>query len=250
MGSRLLDAEAASAEGGRLVRDAAALGLTMRLLGGVAFAATCHSVRNGALARPYGDFDFAIGRQDARGLRRMFAGAGLIPAERFNAISGHSRLLYYTEDGMKIDVFVETFEQCQTLNFAPRLRQQEVTLPLADLLLTKLQVAQLTVKDVTDTAALLLDHSLTDDESGINVRYLAHFLGADWGWWRSATETLDRLVREVPRILDAETGEVITRRIDDLKAAIDAQPKSLKWRARATIGDRMSWRTEPEENRA
>lgn len=250
MSSRGLDAESASAEGGRLVQEAAALGVTLRLLGGVAIAASCPSARNGALARTYGDFDFATTRQDGRGLRKVFAAARLVPAERFNAISGHSRLLYYTEDGMKIDVFIETFEQCQTINLAPRLRQREVTLPLADLLLTKLQIAQLTAKDVSDSAALLLDHRLSEDEAGINVRYITQMLAGDWRWWRSATETLDRLTREVPRILDAGKAATVTDRIRDLQAAVDAHPKSLKWRARSAIGDRMSWRTEPEENRA
>jgi hypothetical protein len=235
-----------------LVETAAAAGVTARLLGGIAVAVRCSSVRSpGPLARPYADLDFATTRSSVKGLRRVFTNSRLSPAERFNAISGHSRLLYYTERGTKVDVFIEDFQQCHVLHFANRLKIHPITIPLADLLLTKLQVAQLSGKDVIDMVAMMLDHELADDESGINVRYVARLLAKDWGWWRSATETLDRVIAELPHVqLDPTRASVVHARLRYLRGAIDAEPKTLHWRARSRLGDRWSWRVEPEENRA
>ena len=184
-------------------------------------------------------------------MRRLFANFGYEPAERFNASSGHSRLLYYTDQKIKVDVFIGDFQQCHVLPLERRLSIHPITLPLADLLLTKLQVAKLSDKDVTDILALILDNKLSEDESGLNVLYLARFLAKDWGWWRTSTETLDRLNVELPRVgLDPVQKSTVQGRLHDLRHAIDAEPKSIPWRARSKVGDRWGWRVDPEEGRA
>jgi len=42
---------------------------------------------------------------------------------------------------------------------------------------------------------------------------------------------------------------VVVKRLDELWRSIDAQPKSLRWKLRARVGDRMSWYELPEEVR-
>ncbi len=54
-------------------------------------------------------------------------------------------------------------------------------------------------------------------------------------------ETLDEL--DVDRVL-------VRSRLDDLWSAIEAQPKPLKWKLRAQVGDRMRWYELPEEVRS
>jgi hypothetical protein len=138
---------------------------------------------------------------------------------------------------------------CHRLVLGPRLGLHDTTLPLADLLLTKLQVAELNAKDVTDAAALLLDHELTEDETGLNASYVADLLAADWGWWRTVTANL----RALPTHLDRGALEVAaTTRVEGatgrLLERIDAAPKSRRWKLRAKAGDRIAWREDPEES--
>ena len=55
-------------------------------------------------------------------------------------------------------------------------------------------------------------------------------------------------MRDAVRALDVDAGQV-SERLDELWARIDAQPKSLKWKLRARVGDRLSWYELPEEVR-
>jgi len=173
---------------------------------------------------------------------------GLAPAARFNAVQGARRLLFERADGLHADVFVGRFELCHALPLDRRLAIEDTTLPLADLLLTKLQVAQLNRKDVTDTAALLLDHGLAEDDRAINAPYVAAVLARDWGWWRTVTANLDTVRAIVAELPLAEGDQrVVDDRAGELARRIEGAPKSARWRLRARVGDRRPWRQEPEE---
>ncbi len=78
-----------------------------------------------------------------------------MPETEFNVLNGNQRLMFYHGE-TKIDIFVDTFRMCHTLHLAGRIAEADLTLPPADLLLTKLQVAEINIKDLTDIAALLL----------------------------------------------------------------------------------------------
>lgn len=238
------------AETERLLVELTADGLVARALGGVAVALRCPSARApSSLARACADIDLVTARRSAAGIPTVLARHGFRPERRFNALHGHSRLLFTGVDGLHLDVFVETFEMCHRLPLGSRLDIHPQTVSLADLLLTKLQVAELNRKDVTDAAALLLDHPVSDGEHGINAPYLVGVLGRDWGWWRTVTENLDRLSALVGDIdLEPRQSELLGARVAELTEAVDAGPKTLRWRLRAKIGDRAPWRDDPEES--
>ena len=65
-------------------------------------------------------------------------------------------------------------------------------MPLAELLLTKLQVVRTNRKDVIDICAILLDHDVgeTDGET-VNAAYIASLLAGDWGLWRTSRGTIE-----------------------------------------------------------
>lgn len=240
-------------DAGRTAVEAASKqGVLLRCLGGVAVALRCPSASaGGPLARGFSDLDFATTFKQVKGSTAVLSELGYRPNERFNAAHGESRLLFEQADGRHVDVFVDRFELCHVLPLRGRLGDDELTAPLAELLLTKLQVAKLAHKDVTDAAALLLDHPLTSDDSGVNAERIVGLLASDWGWWRTATETVERLGEHLERLpLEPAQTAVVQARLDELRERIAAAPKSLRWRARARIGERRPWREDPDEMEA
>jgi hypothetical protein len=143
-------------EGLRLVDAADAQGVVLRLVGGVAIWARCPSARRAPLARPYNDIDFVTRSGSTAAVTAFFAGQGYAPNRMFNALHGARRLMYADQArGPVVDVLVDRFAMCHQLDLRDRLPPGARTLPLADLLLTKLQVVELNEKDLL--AFLLVD---------------------------------------------------------------------------------------------
>ncbi len=126
---------------------------------------------------------------------------------------------------------------------------EPTTLPLAELLLTKLQIVELNEKDMRDLCALVLDHPFGEgDVETFNLPFISSLCAGDWGLWKTVTAN----ARRVRDFADAysladEQKETIRQRMDGFVQALDAAPKSLKWKARAKIGERVKWYDLPEE---
>jgi hypothetical protein len=63
----------------------------------------------------------------------------------------------------------------------------------------------------------------------------------------TASDTLDRLEQRTDA-LDSKHGARLRLRIAEIRSAMAAAPKSLRWRTRARIGRRMPWYELPEEH--
>ena len=236
-------------QAGQLINELGSDGVSARLLGGVAVALRCPVASPPSpLARSYSDVDIAITRTSRRRLPEVMARLDFTAADRFNRMNGHVRQLYMSAQGVELDVFVEHFKMCHELDLKGRLDVDRATLPLADLMLTKLQVAELTEKDVRDCAALVVDHDLTEDDTGINVTRICAITGSDWGWWRTVTENLGKVIEHVDRLgLATDTTARAASTAGDLLLRIGTGPKTMRWKARARLGDRVAWREEPDE---
>jgi hypothetical protein len=218
------------------------------LLGGRAVAIACGSALPAALRRESADIDIVVRGRDRKALKGAMAKLACEAATEFNLLNGKERMIYYAGD-TKIDVFIDIFRMCHTLNLGARVGLLPMILPPADLLLTKLQVVKLDRKDMTDIAALLLACPLGGTaENRIDVEWLGKALGQDWGLWRTATGTLETLRAQADTLgLDAGLTAELLARIDALVARIEAAPKSMSWRMRAVIGERSTWYELPEE---
>ena len=131
-----------------------------------------------------------------------------------------------------------------------RLQADAPTLPLAELLLEKMQIVKLNEKDVIDTVMLLLEHELggTDAETVLLSR-VAELCCADWGLWRTTTMNLHK-VRQLGcsySQLAAADRELLAARVEHLLAYLDSAPKSLGWRVRSKLGDRVKWYKDVDE---
>jgi hypothetical protein len=237
-------------EARRMVAAGQAQGLLLRLLGGLAIRMHAPSASHRALARSYPDIDFVTPARRSHAVETLISESGYTPNKNFNLLNGDSRLLFYDHSrGRQIDIFVGQFEMCHRLPIADRLDKEPLTIPLAELLLTKLQIVHMNEKDVRDICALLLDHALGEhDEETINLPRITRLCAEDWGLWKTVSLSLDK-VRDFCDAYDLQASEKLTiiERLGLLRTSLDSAPKSLKWKMRATIGERLQWYELPEE---
>ncbi|MDP9255906.1 MAG: nucleotidyltransferase family protein [Actinomycetota bacterium] len=238
------------AEARRLAEGIRAAGLPVRMLGGLAILLHATAGMHPALARGYADIDLVCSRKAGRDTARFLVSAGYEANERFNAMNGSERMIFYDRPHARhVDLFVGSFRMCHALPLADRLDRDAPTLPPAELLLTKLQVVQLNVKDANDMIALLLDHDVAEhDDEAVNAAYAAQLLAGDWGLWRTSRGSLERMREIVAQsALSAEEQARVQERAERLWERVESEPKGLRWRSRARIGEAKRWYDEPDE---
>jgi hypothetical protein len=226
------------AAGRRLVAAAAEQSVTLRLLGGAGVMLHCERTLAGVPHREIGDLDVIVPGSDGRGVGAVFESEGYEPDRRFNAMQGDRRMIFNGPSG-KVDVFVDSFEMCHRLELSSRLTLEPETIPAADLLLTKLQVVELTQKDLDDIALLLTEHELASGPGDhIDVGYMSALMGDDWGLWRTSSQTLQEVAGRRPQLV---------AKANELSAAFEAAPKTRRFRMRARVGERKRWYDIPDE---
>ena len=238
-------------ESRRIVTTAAERGVTLRLLGGLAIRLHSPSATHRSLTRPYADLDFILADKRAHRAEALLAEMEYEPNKTFNLLNGDHRLLFYDEaNARQVDIFVGSFHMCHRLPITEaRLKVEPLTLPLAELLLTKMQIVQLNEKDMRDLCALLIDHPFGEgDAETFNLDHMAKLCADDWGLWKTVTQSAQR-VRDFCDAYDLEPEHKLTivERLAVLRTALDEAPKGLKWKARDKIGERMQWYELPEE---
>ena len=239
------------AEGRRLVQEAAARGLDVRLLGGIAIWARSSNGAREALGRAYPDIDVVARKNQSRPLRELLEQLGYQPERTFNATHGARRLLYHATDrSYHVDVFLDELGMSHNLDFAERLDAEELTLPAAELLLTKLQVAELNKKDAADAVMLLLEHEPADEDGPgkVNAARIAELCAADWGLFTTVSDNLAKIRTLLPELLsDTAARETVGAHIVELERRLEQAPKTRGWNLRAKIGRRKRWYELPEE---
>jgi hypothetical protein len=237
-------------ESRRLVASAAHAGLTVRLLGGVAVRMQAPA-ETALPPRPIGDIDLATRQGGWRALADFLISAGYAGDDMFNALNGARRLLFFDHvNNRKLDVFVGEFTMCHAIPIADRLHRDPMTIPLAELLLTKLQIVQLTERDLRDIYSLSYHHHISDgDGSGIEADFIADLCAKDWGLWRTSTSTIEQSLARVPDYpMPVEASQLVAERLRALLKVVEQAPKSARWKLRSRVGDRVRWYNEPEEN--
>ena len=234
----------------RVVDAARDRGLHLRVIGGVAVKLHCPSAAHRSMARTYGDVDFIGYRTQRTEVARLMEDLGYQPNRRFNALQGHRRLLFdHPELGYDADVMLDVFVMCHELNFAGRLERDDYTVPIEELLLSKMQVIELNEKDVKDSFAMLYDHDIAevDDLDTIDPRFIAQLCSDDWGWYKTLTMNIDKMIDLAPDYLEEKEKEAVVERLARLRQVIEEAPKSMKWKMRAKVGEKKRWYDLPED---
>jgi hypothetical protein len=237
-------------EAQRIIRHAEEQGMRLRLLGGLAVHLHSPSASRPPLLRDYPDMDFATDKSGGRKVEALLSPLGYTANQGFNMFNGDRRLLFYDEShNRQVDIFIGRFQMCHALPISDRLDQDPVTVPLAELFLSKMQIVHINEKDMRDLCALLLDHPFGNhDNEVINLPFIAGLCANDWGLWK----TISLSAQKVHDFCDAyalDAGQKLTiiERLDVLCQGLDDVPKSLKWKARSKIGERLQWYDLPEE---
>ncbi|MGE5374524.1 MAG: hypothetical protein ACM3XO_05655 [Bacteroidota bacterium] len=235
----------------RLLEAARANSILLRVIGGLAVR-----VKSGDLpmffSREYRDLDFVVADADRKKIESFFVDMGYESNRRFNLLNGSKRQIYLDPNSERhVDVFVGQFEMCHKLPMNDRLKLDPVTVPLADLLLSKAQIVHLNHKDALDIASILLYNETGNVDAGrINIDYIARLCGQDWGLYKTTSINLKRVqevVGDEKLNLTETERRLIRKRISEIDQAMEATPKSLAWQMRDKVGTRVRWYEEVEE---
>ncbi len=239
----------------RLVDEAESRGIQLRILGSVAYRLQCPNnvYLFEDMARVLTDVDFAAEKKQNRAIRNFLMAEGYQPDEGVYVASEGARHIYlHPETGLNVDVFADELYFCHRIPFKDRLDLDSPTICTTDLLLEKMQIVEINLKDFKDTLVLMLEHPLgtaADGNKHIDADYIVNTMSRDWGFYYTFTTNLKRVpdyIAEFSAITGAQ-GDVIRGRIDDLLTRIEAAPKSIKWKLRAKIGTRRLWYQEVSE---
>src|SRR4030081_1544948 len=152
-------------------------------------------------------------------------------------MQGDRRLYFYdSHNSRQVDVFIDVFRMSHVIDLRGRLDHEGPCANPSDLLLSKLQIYEVNRKDLVDLVALVLDHPVQAGwgDEVIDAGYVARVASQDWGLYRTLQVNTEKLRAS----------------LDELWRAVEAQPKPLKWKLRAQVGDRVQWYELPEETRS
>jgi hypothetical protein len=243
-----------------LARGAAEAGLGLKLLGGLAVRVICPDFP--PRLRAGQDMDFACMGKGRKNVAAYLERSGCQPDRRFNNLNGDRQMYFNAPSGRPIDVMVDRLTMCHTLDFRPSFGRLPYTVDAIDVLLSKLQIVELNEKDAWDIFHLLSGIPLGEpgqatgggaaSTSGpvLDTDRFAKLLGADWGWWRTVTGNLAKvpaLAADKPQLLQPGAPHDPLAQARALEEVAQSAPKTVKWKLRSNVGDRVRWYELPEE---
>ena len=233
----------------RLVERAEERGIQLRILGSVAYR--LHSPENVHLFtemdRELTDVDFAAERRQGHAIRDFMIEQGYKSNDQmFVGTEGARHIYQHGEWPLHVDVFTDELYYCHPIPFKGRLGLDSPTITTTDLLLEKMQIVEINLKDLKDTMVLLLEHPVGDPLAGresIDIDYIADIMSKDWGFYHTFTTNLGKVLEFMPQFpaIDGPRGEIIRGRIEGILGKLERVPKTMKWRLRAKVGTRARW---------
>jgi hypothetical protein len=240
----------------RIIAEADKRKIPLRIMGGAAIRMHCpkHADLYEKLKRaPKHDMDFVTYSKFRPITKDLFVKLGYEPyiSLMLTGATGRHRQIFNDKEGNKaIDVFLDKLEMCHVIDYRNRLEVDTPTVPLAELLLQKLQIVQTNEKDIQDTMILLIEHDLgKGDKEEVNLDYVAKVLANEWGFWYTVTTNCGKVKEFLAKYepLTKQDKGVVTERINRLQDRIDKEPKTLQWKIRSKVGPSAKWYNVVEE---
>lgn len=225
-------------------------GVTLRIIGHLAVRE--HVKKQTELIKimqriPTHDIDFMGYSKDRDRADKMFFGLGYEadPSVAFSGEYGVQRLIYHHKSGeIMAEIFLDELNMAHNIDFRNRLELDDPTICLVDLLLSKLQIQNISGKDLKDIIVLLAEHESGPGEQDlIDIDHLLKLTSKNWGLYYTARKnfvlTKDYL-DEQEGISEAIVQDVKDK-LDMYVERMDDAPKTTRWKLRAKIGTRMKW---------
>lgn len=236
----------------KLCDSAKAEGISLRLFGSCAIRIKCGKFSEifDRCNRHPKDIDCVVRRKDRSRLQSMLLAQGWQESVELTAQTDGSRLQFRAPERIVLDVSVDVLRFAQTLDVTKRFELDSPTLPAADLLLSKLQIQDLTSFDLIDMIVLLYAIPPSDDNIDvIDLSRIAEITSRSWGWYKSVTKSLlaiDQALGKPICDLSESDRKLIRSRASLVERRILGAPKSLWWKARSLIGEALPWHNKVE----
>jgi hypothetical protein len=242
------------AEAKSIVQTAHENDLILRALGATAFRIHCPNYLklHDAMNRKLSDLDFAAYSKGKNKAKDVMAKKGYLMDRNAEMVLSISGRFIATNPVSKLhaDVFFDELSFCHKISLKGRLEKDFPTIPLAELLLEKMQIVKLNEKDIKDSILLLREHGVgpADDET-INHEHIADIMSKDWGFYYTFTTNMKKLKDSLNKfdVLGQEDRDDVALKIDKILELVEAKPKSLSWKIRARSGTKMKWYNDVEE---
>lgn len=237
----------------KIIDEAHKRNLTLCLIGALAFHNHCpkYNYIQKETNRFFTDIDFMAYIEQKHDIEKMFLDLGYMNDKRIQTIPGVKRSIFFTSDhSMHSDIFYDVLDFSHEINFRGRLEIDYPTVSLVDLLLEKMQIAQINEKDIIDTIMLLREHDVgSSDDETINIDYIAKTCKSNWGLWKTVTTNLDKVISLIDKydLLNSDDQQIIRERLQRIRQHIDKEPATLYWKLRSRVGERVKWYRDVDE---
>jgi hypothetical protein len=237
----------------RILESSDRAGINLRVIGSLAFQMHCpnYGYLQAAMGRAYTDIDFAGYKKETKQIKDLMFSLGYEEDREVFIVSEGSRSIFHkTNSTLHVDVFYDKLDFCHLISWNGRLEVDKPTIPLAEMVLEKMQIVKINEKDIIDTIMLLLEHPLGKvDHETINIARIAQLCAKDWGLWRTTTMNLEKVsaLAQGYDVLEPEQKAHVATQVKKAIGQIDAEPKSAGWKLRARVGDRVKWYKEVDE---
>ncbi len=232
----------------QIIDTAEKKGVRLRLLGGLAFKTLCPSSYDPRYFRENKDIDLMGKRENSKEIMKIMETLGYRPRDIFNRLNMGQRLIYYDMNNRRrVDLFLDEFVMCHKFNFKESILAGTYTLPITQLLMTKLQVVEKTEKEYKDLMAAFRDFDVASGADGIRGDEIADLCSKDWGVYTTFWKSLESVIAKAGELEGVERDRLVSR-IEKLMAMMESAPKSFGWKMRARIGERTRWYELPESD--
>jgi len=239
----------------RLVQKAEERGIQLRILGSIAYRlhSPGHLHLFSEMNRELTDVDLGAERQQSHAIRDFMIEQGYSSNDGMMVGTEGARHVYNHPDWpLHVDVFTDELNYCHPVSFKGRLSLDFPTITTTDLLLEKMQIVEINLKDLKDTMVLMLEHPVGDPGAGrenIDDKYIVDIMSRDWGFYYTFTTNLRKVVEFMPQMpaIEGDDAAVIRQRISHLLDKVETAPKTMRWSLRSKVGPRVRWYQEVSE---
>jgi len=236
-----------------IIRSALECDIHLRLYGGLAFWTRSESLQ--AVLLPYhfnSDIDlFASSASRSAVEHLLIERFGLVRDPFLAEIPGEVHGRFYDSKSVPVcDVSYGRFVYCHEFVIDSRLCADDLTIPLAELLLSKLQIVEATDKDLLDICALLCTHNFgVSDGETINLPIILRLSSKSWGLEHTLRLAVSRVLQFAANCsLFSDTQvRAIAKRLSELLHGLEHSCKSIAWRVRGLLGTTFSWHNDVRE---